>query len=174
MSPPGPRPTPTAKAALLGFPGKRARNLAEPQPPSSPTVPPSPDWIGDHGRAYWEQQAPIAHQAGLLTELDVAAFAAKAESWDTYRRATIALQSGFTHSTPNNGESPKPETAIRKQALADWIRLAIEFGMTPSARSRIRANPPTPHLNPVDAFRAQRPARPTLGERPVSPPTAPS
>jgi P27 family predicted phage terminase small subunit len=143
-----------------GNPGRRPVNTAEPSPPVSPTVPACPDWIGDYGRALWEQQAPISHKIGTLTDADVPAFTAWCEAWDTYRRAVDALKDTLTHLTPNNGESARPEAALRKQALADWTRLGAELGFSPASRTRIKANPPNAHINPIDAFKAQRPARP--------------
>ncbi len=162
MSPPGPRPTPTRLAAVRGFPGKRRPNDQEPEPPSSPTVPVCPEWIGDYGRALWAQQAPISHQIGTLTDADVPAFTAWCEAWDTYRRAVEALRESLTHVTHTNGETARPEATLRKQALADWTRLAAEFGLTPASRTRIKAHPPSPHVDPVDAFMGRRPARPTV------------
>lgn len=154
------RRKPSALRAIDGGADHRPRNLDEPKPPVSATVPVCPDWIGEYGRALWDQQAPLHHRLGTLTEADHPAFAAMCEAWDTYRRAVVGLRDELTHVTPNNGVSAKPEASVRKQALADFSKLANEFGLTPAARARIKANPPDGHEDPVKSYQKARPQRP--------------
>jgi P27 family predicted phage terminase small subunit len=156
---PGPRPTPTAKAAILGFPGKRARNLDEPQPPIAPALPTCPEWLGEDGLAHWNQQAPVCYGMGTLTTADPNALARLCAAYQLIRDCDRALAGGLTVASPNNGPIARPEVSIRFKAIADYHRWSVELGLTPASRTRIKATVPTP-VNPVDAFKAQRPTHP--------------
>lgn len=128
-------PTPTALKVLRGNPGRRPLNVDEPKPPIPDQVPPCPAWLGPEGRAFWRQQAPIHHQLGTLTAVDIPAFTALAATWDGWRKDADS------------------------DTLRCWIKLCNDFGMTPAARTRIRAHPPDAHDDPIQAFTRARPVR---------------
>lgn len=84
--------------------------------------------------------APELHRLGLLTVVDMAALAAYCDAYSTWRQATRALQKhGLTETSARSRMArARPEVAIRTQALATLRAFCTEFGMTPSARSRMQ------------------------------------
>jgi P27 family predicted phage terminase small subunit len=52
------------------------------------------------------------------------------------------LTSGLLIKTANGTAIQNPLVGIANKAMADMMRYAAEFGMSPSARSRIEATPP--------------------------------
>ena len=52
--------------------------------------------------------------------------------------------------TGNPGKNPLVGTA--NKAMSDMVRYAAEFGMTPSSRSRVRANLHDDEKDPADQF----------------------
>jgi len=69
----GPKLKPTAIKILEGNPGKRPLNLNEPKPLQ--IAPECPDWLLDEAKKEWKRLAPELERLGLLTILDMAAFA---------------------------------------------------------------------------------------------------
>lgn len=136
----GRKPTPTVLKLAAGNPGKRRLNADEPQFKPLDALPPCPDWLGRAGTDFWHQQAPLALAAGTLHSVSLPAFQALCASWDEYRLASDARS--------------------RRQSLEMWRNLATDFGMTPAAAVRIKATPQNAHRDPIQAFKAQRPARP--------------
>lgn len=130
---PGRPPVPTALKILRGNPGRRPLNPTEPKPPIPEECPPCPPWLGRIARAFWEDQAPIHYRLGTLTSADLPAFTALAVTWQQWREKK----------NPNQ--------------LRCWMQLASGFGMTPAARTKIQANPPDATVDPITAFRRQRP-----------------
>lgn len=86
-----------------------------------------------------------------MTDVDRAALAAYCQSygvWAQAERAIAKLQAGgelngLLMKTTNGNVIQHALIGIANKARADVVRYAAEFGMTPSARSRVEANPPT-------------------------------
>ncbi len=75
---------------------------------------------------------------GLLTEADHDALAMYCETWATWKRAEAQVQrKGEVVKTVNGNVIQNPYLAIANRAKRDALMLAREFGMTPSARTRI-------------------------------------
>lgn len=133
----GRKPQPTAIKELNGNPGKRPLGSDTAKvPPASDITPPMPLY-GAASRE-WYRVAPYLHKLGLLTDLDLTTLAAYCEAWGRYveaqeeYRQVGALIQGYRGSLVKN-----PAAQIARDALADMLRLATEFGMTPSSRGRI-------------------------------------
>ena len=71
----GRKPKPTALKELEGNPGRRPLNGAEPKPDRK--APRCPSWLEEEAKKEWRVWA-ILEQMGLLTEMDMAAFASTA------------------------------------------------------------------------------------------------
>jgi len=140
--PPGPPPTPTALKIIRGNPGKGRLNRNEPKPAPSPLDPPT--WLrGDAtALAIWREEAPRLLTLGLLGQVDRLLFAALCERASVYRRAARTLRAGLTQDT-NGGKISRPEVSIARGALYGLRQIAGAFGMSPSDRTRLMAEPPT-------------------------------
>ena len=74
----GRKPKPTAIKKLEGNPGKRKLNTKEPIPAKG--MPECPDWRLLEAKKEWERLCDLMNQMGVLTEVDMAAFAAYCQS----------------------------------------------------------------------------------------------
>jgi P27 family predicted phage terminase small subunit len=143
----GRKPIPTAIKKLRGNPGKRklAQELA-PITPAAATdlsVPQPPKWLNDmpHALERWRTVAPLLDRMGLLSHLDLDAFEAYCVVWARWRQAEEAIaKHGPVTRTPKGYVVQSPLIGIANKALQHVRAYEVEFGMTPSARSRVSAH----------------------------------
>ena len=145
----GRKPKPTALKLLTGNPGGRKLNPNEAKPDHAQPAP--PDFLNEHAKVEWERVVGTLYRAGLMTELDRGVLAAYCQSYGRWVQAERALaqmaeaQSDagqvLTIVTHNGTAMQNPLIGIANKAKADMVRFALEFGMTPSARSRVTASP---------------------------------
>ena len=69
----GRKPKPTAVKLLEGNPGKRGLNAGEPKPERK--APRCPGWLEAEAKKEWKRMAKQMELLGILTEIDMAAFA---------------------------------------------------------------------------------------------------
>ncbi len=133
----GRRPRPTAAKRLDGNPGHRPLNQREPQPPKD--MPECPAVLVGEARAEWDRMSAQLHRTGLLTAIDGAALTAYCIAWARVVEAQAKLQEyGSVIKSPNGCLMQSPYLAILNRALEQLMRAAVEFGMTPSSRSRVQ------------------------------------
>ena len=119
----GRKPTPTAIKELEGNPGKRPLNTKEPKPVKK--APSCPKWL---------------EQIGILTEVDMAAFAGYCQAYARWKEAEeFITQHGSIVKTPSGYWQQVPQVSIAQTYLKIMNRFAEQFGLTPSSRSRIIA-----------------------------------
>ncbi len=134
----GRKPKPTAVKKLEGNPGKRKLNTNEPMPGKG--MPDCPKWLLPLAKEEWERLCEKLNQMGVLTEVDRAAFAAYCQSYARWKEAQDHINSeGATYETENGMQRPNPWVAICNTEQRLMMQAASEFGLTPSARSRIMA-----------------------------------
>lgn len=81
----GRKPKPTAIKVLEGNPGKRPVNSAEPKPISK--APKCPIWLEAEAKKEWRRVAKQLEQLGVLTEVDMAAFAGYCQAYARWKEA---------------------------------------------------------------------------------------
>jgi P27 family predicted phage terminase small subunit len=123
---------------LDGNPGRRPLN--EREPPAPQGVPACPDWLTDEAKAEWERVIPELQMMGLLSTADRAALAAYCTAWGRWVEAEAMVRKlGTIVKSPEKGFPMKsPYLTIADQALETMRKLMVEFGLTPSSRSRIK------------------------------------
>ena len=143
----GRKPKPTYLKLLNGNPGKRPLNEHEPKP--EPTIPAAPSELSAEARVEWDRVAGELSRLGTLTVVDRAALAAYSQAYGRWIQAErgIAqmaerdqLTAGLMIKTTNGNAIQNPLVGMANRAMADMVRYATEFGMTPSSRSRIAGN----------------------------------
>jgi len=148
---PGPAPKPTKLKLVAGNPGKRALNNREPQYSDECCM---PEWLPDGAQAEWERVAPHLCELGLLTVVDMAAFAGYCIAVDQLERATNALiptednPRPEIQAAPSGYEVPSGAELMRRQALKEIRAFAAEFGFTPAQRTRIQTPKKEQNANP--------------------------
>lgn len=129
---------------LAGNPGKRPLNESEPQPrPASPWL---PRGLTPGAQRYWRRMAREQIELGVLTTADVPAFILMAEQYAVARQAAHDLvrdgQLELTVTDVNGNLRKHPLLQVLRDSAAAYRMFAVEFGMTASSRSRIKAAPP--------------------------------
>lgn len=134
----GRMPTPTAIKVLRGNPGKRALPKGEPRPARGDRAPSAPRWLSEEARAEWRRLAPRLHAVGLLTEVDTQALGLLCEAFAQYVAAKAVVdREGMLLMSEKGNAYQHPATGLMTQARGELMKWAREFGMTPSARTRI-------------------------------------
>ena len=79
-------------------------------------------------------------QIGILTEVDMAAFAGYCQAYARWKEAEeFITQHGSIVKTPSGYWQQVPQVSIAQTYLKIMNRFAEQFGLTPSSRSRIIA-----------------------------------
>jgi P27 family predicted phage terminase small subunit len=134
----GRKPKPTAIRQIEGNPGRRPLNDREPVPPSG--IPECPEELDDDARAEWFRTAKVLSDMKLLTLADRSALAAYCVVYSRWLAAERAVkQYGTIVKSPDKGFPMKsPYLTVADQAMEAMRKFMVEFGLTPSSRSRIK------------------------------------
>lgn len=145
MTKPGPRPLPTNMRLLHGLAPSRTAVVNEAKP-TRPDMPEAPPWISAYALEEWERLAQELYDMGVLTLIDQTMLAAYCMAYARWRQAEedLAVMAGLdqhTHGvllkTKEGNAIQNPLVGIANTARRDMLRLALEFGLTPSSRTLI-------------------------------------
>ena len=144
----GRKPKPAHLRLIEGNPGKRKVNTSiDP----SPELHAPPPFLPQEGQDEWKRVSGELYNLGLLTTVDRTALAAYCHSYAIWKQATDAINQmaardqltrGLMIKTTNGNAIQNPLIGTANKAASDMVRYAAEFGMTPSARARLSAQPP--------------------------------
>lgn len=155
----GRKPKPTHLKLIAGNPGKRAVNRNEPRVAGA--MPEPPEHLCSDGKAEWARVAIELHQSGILTALDRSVLAAYCQAYGRWISAERILHgladlggasAALISKTQNCNLIQNPLVEIANKAMADMVRYAAEFGMTPIARARVSATPDDLKNDPASRF----------------------
>lgn len=150
----GRKPLPSNVVRLRGNPGKRRRNDAEPRPEAC--TPSCPSALGPEARKEWRRLAKELAGLGLLTRIDRGALAAYCQAQALWLEAIQSIERyGTMVKSPNGYPMQSPYVALANKQVDIMVRLAAEFGMTPSSRSRLRTGQPAAE-DPFEDFLGRR------------------
>ena len=133
---------------IKGNPGKRAIPKDEAMPALS--IPKAPDFMAGEARDEWKRVTRRLFNLGLVSQIDRAALAAYCMAWARWVTAeqTLAAMAeadaeynGLLITNDSGALVSNPLVAQVARAAADVVKFSAEFGMTPSARSRVKAAP---------------------------------
>jgi P27 family predicted phage terminase small subunit len=139
----GAKPTPTNIKLLMGNPGQRPMPKAEPKPKSRKPSPPA--HLNADAADEWKRVADELDAMGVLSGLDRAALAAYCQAYGRWTQAERVLAKmtndadGLIIKTQSGNMIQNPLVGVANKAMADMVRYAAEFGMTPSSRTRLNA-----------------------------------
>ena len=148
---PGPPPKPEKMRKLDGYPDHRPPRTGVPdfEVSSRPEV--VPEYLGEYGKAFWEEYAPMLQEKGLLTPVDTATFAVLCQSWEDFWIAVRELKGVEVEPPVDDKPDRIKKYAKRKDKAFDKFRkLMGEFGMSPSSRTRIQLADPEDGDDPDD------------------------
>lgn len=166
----GPAPKPAAVHLLNGNPGRRPQAAPGSVPAPAVAIPAAPVWLLDDARAEWERIAPELEKLGLISELDVAHLAAYCQAYALMKRTAEELKllqaeglaesipnrtRGLVDSTPSGYKQMSALLTVYNRAADQMARHAAEFGLSPSARMRVKGDAQGslfPESDPMEAF----------------------
>lgn len=135
----GRKPIPNNLHILRGLPGKRPVNGDEPK--FEKTTPVCPAHLSDEGKREWRRITKQLASADLLTIVDRAALAAYCQAWGRWVEAEESIKKhGVLVKSPQGFPMQSPYLCIANKAMEQMQRMLVEFGMTPSSRSRIKVS----------------------------------
>lgn len=134
----GPAPRPTALKLLHG---ERHRDRINPDEPAPrPTLPDLPDDASDEVRRVWDRTLAELDAMNLAFSSDRDALRCYCEAVVVHRKASALLARSAVLVKGLHGHLVRnPALQIQRDAAATVRAFAQEFGLTPSARSSIRA-----------------------------------
>lgn len=146
----GRKPKPSHLKLIEGNPGKRAVNSNEPKPPTSTGLK-APTHLNRDGKREWARISRQLELLGLLSDIDRGALGAYCQSYgievaasralDKHLRTDDGKKFGMMVQTPGGALIQHPLVGVARRARLDMVKFAAEFGMTPSARSRVKVEP---------------------------------
>lgn len=141
MAKPGPKPKPTAVKEMEGNPGKRALPENEPRPAELLEIPKPPSFLMPLAKKHWKKMSEELRGCGLLTAIDLDAFAAMCNAYATWVDAQQQLKkTGMLVRSPNGHPVISPYISISEKALNRMLQYQKEFGLTPSSRVRVEVD----------------------------------
>lgn len=133
---PGPPRKPTAILRLSGSPLADQRE-GEPIPPADAPEPPA--WLDKHQREGWDWLVGTLVKMKLLSSADLPTIAAYAVAWGAFVEAVADVEMHGKTSTGSTGaEMVSPWVKMRNESLAQILKLAQQFGLSPAARARVK------------------------------------
>ena len=135
------KPTAVKKANGTYRPSRAAKNEVT-FPVTRLTAPP---WLDGRATEEWDRIVPLLDTVRILTDPDLMALANYCSTVSVAINATIAYQrEGLMKPIVKGAKMARvnPMIKVAQEARAQCLRFAIEFGLTPAARSRIVGQPP--------------------------------
>lgn len=143
----GPKPKPTKMKVITGT--ARVGRLNPDEPDLPPSRPSPPGFLSDEAKAEWERVIEGLYRAGIMTFVDVASLAAYCQAYGRWEQAEKALDKfaqkdlatyGLMMKTTSGNAIQNPLVGAANKAMADMVRYAAEFGMTPASRARVKGD----------------------------------
>lgn len=148
----GPPPKPTALRLLHGD-RKSSINAREPATRSLP--PTAPDGIADDVRAIWDYTLAGIIYMNIAADVDRDALICYCEAVVAHRKASAILaKSPILIKGQMGGMVRNPALAVQRDAATTIRGYCQEFGLTPSARTRIQTDAATPRADDINPFAA--------------------
>ena len=143
----GPRPLPTATKALNGTLRADRANPYEPTIAALTEIPKAPYYLKAIAKRFWTRTAGVLVEMGVLTEADLPGLEAYCSVYARWKDAEAHLgQAGLTTLGGQNGliVVPSPYLKIVEDNLKQMKGWMVEFGLTPSSRSRVKVEKKQP------------------------------
>ena len=136
----GRKPIPTHLKLIRGNPGRRPLPENEAQLPAG--IPDPPKHLKGRAKKEWDRITPELSRAGLLTKIDGTALAAYCDCFAQWAEASTKIKKTGMVVKGERGEPIiNPFLKISNAAVDRLRQFLVEFGMTPSSRSKVKAAP---------------------------------
>ena len=151
----GRKRTPANLRMLRGNPGKRPEPKQETQPKG--TLPNPPAHLSAEAKREWWRMGRRLVRLGLMTEIDKAALAAYCQAWARWADAEKKLEDdGPVTETASGFPTQSVYLQIANRAMEQMLKCLVEFGMTPSSRSRVHAPAGAAEKDEIEEWKSGR------------------
>lgn len=142
---------PTKLKIIRGTNQKCRMNPDEAQP--DPAIPSPPEHLSQTASVEWGRISQELYSLGLLSRIDRAALSAYCQVYGRWVEAENKIkEDGLVVTAPSGYAQQSAAVGIANKALELMHKYLTEFGMTPSARAKVRAEKPTEKENPFAMF----------------------
>jgi P27 family predicted phage terminase small subunit len=146
----GRKPAPKELKVLRG---DRADRIPADAPDAILERPAMPHYLEGDAAEEWERVCGELEALGVLSKTDRAAIAVYCVAYGTWRKACREVEAGGVTTTTDKGsEKTSPAVSVMNAAATQMARLLVEFGLTPSARSRVNAGGKSEPVDELGAF----------------------
>jgi P27 family predicted phage terminase small subunit len=131
-------PNPQSLVNLKGDPSnRRGKNCVEPSPPNG--EPSCPLTLNKIGKDKWKETFQILKDMNLLSLAETSVLEEFALTYQRFRIADADLKKrGETFTAPSGLIIANPSASTWHKCLEHLMKIQIELGLTPAARSRMR------------------------------------
>jgi P27 family predicted phage terminase small subunit len=144
-------PLPTHIKLVQGTARPHRLNPNEPKPPLA--VPEPPTHLTEQEKAKFISMAEMLVRRGVMTELDAGALARYATAWCRWVDAEAEIKKrGLVVKTSADFVIQNPFLAVANRCMNQMAQIESEFGLTPSARTRIRMEELTGEIDPFEEY----------------------
>ena len=144
----GRKAQPTQLKVVRGNPGKRQLNKNEPQ--LDIVIPDAPDFLSDTAKEHWSDIVIHLHNARIMTALDADALSLYCEAYSRWVESNDNIKKfGMVVKSPSGYPMQTPYLSVSNKAFDQMKSIMVEFGMTPSSRSKVQVSKPG-DTNPFD------------------------
>lgn len=158
----GPKPLPANVHMLRGNPSKLSTHQLRDGIAPKVEIPACPKHLKGAALKEWKRITVELEVLGLVSKIDRAALAMYCTAWGRYVEAEEKIQAlgeaGLVDETPNGFRVQSVWLNIANKAMEQCKSFLSEFGMSPSARSRV-----TPGDTTGDLFDGTEHGKPTIG-----------
>ena len=146
---------PTAVKELRGTADTRTTNAAEPVPTAE--APDCPDYVKGAAKREWTRICKELDAMGILASIDRALLTQYCLAWGEFDDAMRDIgKNGKILRLENGYEQIRPIVKERDKAEAKLFKLAVQFGFSPSARSKVKVPQKPKQLDAMTALLAKR------------------
>lgn len=144
----GRKPKPTAVHELNGSYdiNPKRRNKSEPKPPSGRPV--APRYLDRLAKNEWRQTCELLEKMGVLSLADKSALTLYCQTFSEWRKAIVYCDKygAWTIGKDGNGNTTTTRNEwdrLRERSAESCRKWLVEFGLTPSARTRLQVTEET-------------------------------
>lgn len=136
----------------------RPHRVNQDAPPANPGIAVAPEWLSVRAAELFAQLSATLLGMGIASPDDQSALALLASRLEEVELMTAVIEDAgriYEQRDPETNDlrmiRARPEVAMRNEAMRHAQSLLSEFGLTPSARSKVSAGK-APEENPFKAF----------------------
>ena len=148
----GRKPKPSHLKILQGTARRDRTNTNEPVFKKLTVMRP-PTWLSPEAKKSFKVLAKMLTEAGVLQVSDKMVLSLLCEQYQTFLAADkIVKAEGMHYTMPGGQMRVHPAVKIRHDAQQQIRQFAVEFGLTPSSRSRVSVTDVTGSKDPLEEF----------------------